>query len=1459
MTRLRRIRLDGIGPTGARFDPVLIDLTDRTGEAARMALIHLENGGGKSVLLKLVFSAVLPGRRNTLGGVKLGDFVLSDDTGHVALEWAVDDGHGGVALLVTGTVLEWRNRTRSSDQSNLRQWWYAFRSVPGVMDLDVLPTRVDGRRPSRSAFRERLVDAWHAAPSLELADENGPERWREWLLANTPIDPELFSYQRAMNADESDAEELFASIRTGDDFVRMLLRAVVDPAEVRSFGDTLSAFSEHLSRRDDLERERNFTVEAIAALEPLADAQEAVERASEAVATARRDGWTLRARIAAEVDRSTGEAARLDAASQVDEAQASALDDHAGQLVAQGQELRRREAVFTVETASSRLTEAEGHAATSQRTANAWKLVDTVIDESTAAADRNRLQRELQRADAKDAPLREARDRAAAVLRARLGEEIDTITRAAEHEEKLAKQADGRRRAADEARRGAEGEAATLRANANANDGRAERVDQARAALVASATVEPGETAAAAAERWTITAVRAETDLEEREKRRAQIREREAQLRTDAERHADALVRLRPELTAATNEASRLEKLAAELADTDRLAEVLGAHSVDVLADASDILAALADAVGAAEGDLRELAVATNGDQKALDALGESGLLPPAPDVVAVWDVLTTARIPATTGWRWLAQRDDADERARLLALHPALAAGVVVTDPERADHARRVVADAGLDVRVVVAVGTAADFDGGGGHVWAAPVHRGLYDEAWAADERVRIEGRLTQASVTRRELELRAAGDRSLHQRLTHLVEQCPAGHLDALHAKIQALDEEVSGAEVRRGEIERERTALTREDEALAGGTERLRQVLAQATKHADACDKQAEDDTAAAGWRADAVRWRARADDLDADAEAFERDAERAVGDRDAARDRVGELQRIASAHGDERAELPRVDMHFAPDPATTTAVLRHVYRTAARRLETESAGKTVAADLAVAEAREADAAVRLSREPADVVAEARAVAADPAAGDTASRTEAQRRTAVEAGRLARLVIDISGDVAVATKELEARTPPRGRTRWTDLPADLEPRDAAHARELERQASEEQSRVAEQARRLHAKAKEGKVAADAARSRASVLAAHTQTLNVDDTPVDTTGVAPFDGSLEEAARLVADLAARYRKTAADHTAAVTALVAAFDAVRAVGTRAEYAGIGGVQTALAEEGQTTLAARARDLAARLGTICASIDADLAEVHKHRDGLIERLSTLVEQHLKLLKLAQRMSAIPGGLGEWKDKPFVTIVFQPPEPAALAARMGAVIDAAVHVEKRDPTVIILDAVRAAVVRRTAEGERAFAVTIIKPNAAMFDTTVDVGRLSTEFSGGQRLTAAILLYCTLASLRAYVRGQERIADAGVLFLDNPIGKANADYLLDLQFAVAERRGVQLVYTTGIADPEVHAGFEAIARLRNDADLRRHLNYIVVDDDIAERLAAGHSQGDPSGYVSATRLAAVPPP
>jgi len=1456
MTRLRRIRLDGVGPTGARFDPVTIDLTDRLGDASKVALIHLENGGGKSVLLKLVFSAVLPGRRYTVGGARLGDFVLGDDTAHVALEWWIEDGRLGGSRLVTGTVLEWRNRTRSADQSNLRQWWYAFRPIEGVLDLDTLPTRLGVRRPSRAAFRDRLIDMWHASPGLELADEDSPERWRDWLLNHTPLDPELFSYQRAMNADEADAEELFSKVRSGDDFVRMLLNAVVDPAEMQSFGDTLGSFATQLARRDGLERERAFAVDAIAALDPLAAAHVAALQAEEAVAVARRGRWSLQSRLACEVERSTAEAERLTVAAEADDSLARQLDEHAKDLVTQGQELRRREAMFMVTGAKARLKEANDRASDAASLAHAWKVVDTVVDRAAAAADRARLQRELEESHRQDAPLRAARDKAAAALIARLESEIATATGEAATQDAAAKGADGERKAADQRRQRAEGRAAKLRADATANEERATEADRAGEALLARGVLEEGEDAASGEERWTILAIETESDLSQRRTRREAVRTEQDALDREDDDLTSKLLELRPNLTEADKEHRRLGGLAAQLATEDRYSAVLGEATIDLWDRSSDIDGALLESIGRVEAEVRELAIATRADELALAALGDGGLLPPPDDVARVWDALTEARIPATSGWRWLAERDDPDERCRLLSNHPALAGGVVVTDPTRLDAARETVLAAGLDLRSVVLVGTAGELeDLGDSRTWAAPVHRGLYDEAWAADETLRIERRLAEGATRREGLERQASSDRELRERLRMFLEQCPSGHLESLAAAVTDLTGQVDTAAARRGEIATTAASLKLEASELEQLVAALTDRWYAATRKAEQCEEQARRDRRAVQWRADASAWRREALSLDKEATNAADAAEAAQIAGDAARDSAAAHRRLLAAYREERGELPVLVADEEAHDEAPTDVLRRNYRAEVARLEAESSGKALAGQLSVAEAREADARKRLDGEPEDVVTLATRLSRDSEAGDAGGRLEAQRRTADTASRRRELATEVAGDLKVAEAELAKRSPSE-RTRWIDLPDDLEPTDGEHAAALDRQVADEQHGVAEQAREAHDRSSSAARGADDARSRAQVLSAHLRALRVDDVPVETAGVRPFDGSLDEAERLVEEQTAAHRRTADALSEATDEVTRALEGVRNVGHRPDYSGIGGTQTALAEEPGATLIPRALDLARGLDTIRESIDAELAEVHKHREGLIERLSTLVEQRLKLLKLAQRMSTVPEGLNDWSGKAFLVIQFQAAEPATLAARMGAAIDAAVAADKRDPNAIVLDAVRSAVVRRTAEGEQAFMVTIMKPNAAMFDATVGVERLATEFSGGQRLTAAILLYCTLASLRAHVRGQDRIADPGVLFLDNPIGKANADYLLDLQITVAARRGVQLLYTTGISDPEVQACFETVVRLRNDADLRRHLNYLVVDEHIASLATGGRPPSGAAGYLSASRLTTV---
>jgi hypothetical protein len=139
-------------------------------------------------------------------------------------------------------------------------------------------------------------------------------------------------------------------------------------------------------------------------------------------------------------------------------------------------------------------------------------------------------------------------------------------------------------------------------------------------------------------------------------------------------------------------------------------------------------------------------------------------------------------------------------------------------------------------------------------------------------------------------------------------------------------------------------------------------------------------------------------------------------------------------------------------------------------------------------------------------------------------------------------------------------------------------------------------------------------------------------------------------------------------------------------------------------------------------------------------------------------------------------------------------------------------------------------------------------------TRVPVSDMSV-FSGGQRLTAAIALYWTMARLRATERGRPRNGNSGVLLLDNPLGAANAEYLLHIQLGVAQAHGVQLVYTTGINDLNALSKFGRVLPLRNDADLRQGLRFVPPGAGAARHAARWPHLDDDRGYLSSAVLVA----
>ncbi|MFE3830169.1 hypothetical protein [Streptomyces sp. NPDC059092] len=1576
MYELSRVRLYSIGPAGARYADTVLDLRgvgapvphpaptqaeffeeDPVGPPRRPApagVLFLENGGGKSVLLKLIFSVMLPGHRNTLGGASSGvlrKFLLADDCGHVALEWQ----HTLTGeLVVVGKASEWRGRQVSNDPRKFAEGWYSFRPGPGL-SLDSLPVAEStavrpaaegvsgarGRRRTMKGFRDAITEAGKFYPHLDIHWEEIHDRWNEHL-GDLGLDPELFRYQREMNADEGEAAGLFA-VKKDSDFTDLLLRAVTDTRDTDGLADLVGGFGNKLGRRAELTAERDFTAGSVDLLGRIVEATGTRSHARDVHAGAERRARTLVTRLTARAGEERGRVADL--AQQV---------TAAAHTVTEAERARGRSALIAAELAyrhaSLALTAAEKRAAAQRRELtdartlhSAWQAAENVL-RHRAAADRSaRVAVAIREAERDAAPALAARATAAADL-------VRALHAAAGEGERLANEEEERSATLQET-----GEAAHRDATAAATDAQRARSEvghlRQRLAEVEQETAEavragwlddsapdadPARAALAASDAEK-TAV-ALWDAARDSARTTADRAREA---ASAESRAELAAARAADAAGAAERSYEAERRAAEsIAEDERLAELLSLPTTaaalttartavpgqrtgtdpdpdhdgkphdgkphdapdgpearrrqpaprpgdaplspeDLDRYADELRELLDQGITSAERHLFELRTAAADDARILGALGDGGLLPAGPDVLATVEFLGEHGIPALPGWRYLAQAVDPADHAAVLSARPELVDGVVITDPDSHARAREALAGAALLPRSTVAVGTAAALlapvpepgadgpaDSGVYGVFLVPPNPAMHDEHAADEERQALRARAAARDEEIRTLAARLTGDRSLAARLGSWRADCPPGMLTELSAAAATARE---SAETAAATLTEARTVRAEADE-VAADTTRVRderqETAQRARRAADVLSGLAHRLRERSGWQAklreltdDAAEYEARA------AVCLER-ARAADEDRRAAQRAGDDARRTARALRGERAEIagaPETIPEAAPDaPRAALPALREAYRAASQLYEKVGVGADLRAEQARAESDESAALAELDRLTNKVRTRAAQLLESTDGADGPSRQAA-------AARAESLVQMLESRASAASEQLgrfrgEAeRLAPADGDAHTDLPEDQVPADAEQAQALLRTATTElavRSDALETARAAHGELLYAHRAAEeaaggfdetAALLRDLLRGAVTEEPDPEEAPRPP---EPYPGTLEEARHSTSEARRSLRGCAAELSAAEAGVREACDVLvrHANSTRYEQVRTPARQqirelpaSALPEHA----AAWAQAFAPRLRVLTD----ELAQLERNRDSIVDRLRGLVESALTTLRSAQRLSRLPEGLGEWSGQEFLRIRFEEPDRATLSERLGEVIDEATHAAlkknsdlRRDGMSLLLRGVQAAL------EPRGIAVEILKPDAVLRAERVPVGQMGDVFSGGQLLTAAIALYCTMAALRSNDRGRDKHRHAGTLFLDNPIGRANATYLLELQRAVSDALGVQLLYTTGLFDTTALAEFPLVIRLRNDADLRAGLKYISVEEHLRPGLPQQDPDGEPvHGEITATRM------
>ncbi|TQM13727.1 hypothetical protein [Pseudonocardia kunmingensis] len=1486
MYELARVRLFSVGPPGARYSDVTLDLRG-VGPAVRgvaaqadlfapddlervprrpspASVLFLENGGGKSVLLKLVFSVLLPGRRQVVGTTSttvLEKFVLGEDVAHVVLEWM----HTRTGqLLVTGKVSEWRGHVTSSDPEKLGAAWYSFRPGAGF-GLDELPFTVDGRRVTTAGFKDRVQEEHRRRPALELVWETGPRDWTRHL-ADAGLDPELFRYQRAMNAGEGEAAEAFA-FPSDEAFVDFLLRAVLDPDEPQNLADLVAGYATRLAQRADLEHERDFVEGTLARLGPLTGAERAAAAARDGEATAQAGARTLAAAIAArraaEDERAgAAAAAHADAQERVRGAEAEERRRHGIAT-----ELRRRVALLELAAAQDAEAAARRAHDEAERQVAGWQAVEPLLRHQVAEAEARRLRGVVDAEQERARPALRARQDAARALAAGLRAMAGEADAAAGAAEEAATAADGRADAARAAELAEAGNAATHAASAEQARGELARVERATATAVTAGHLREGEDVAAAgaaaeAEAGSAAEELAALHAELTELRRAR---RGADERRSAARRADDAARAAAERAESVLAAAMAARDA--LAGEGRLADLLGVEEIRPDTDASALEERLGAAIGAGDRRRTELLAAQERDTRALRALGDGGLLPEPAEIEQVLGVLEAAGITAYSGWRYLTMLDGA-RRASVVARLPHLVSGVLLNNPGDAPRAREELERARLLPCAAVAVGaTAAVAEEGAapGVDFVVPPNPAMLDEAAAEQVRVELDRETRDRAEALETLGAALDADRALLARLQAWRAQHPVGELDALGEAAEsartavaatareadAADAEITALDDRADRLEQEAPLL---DAAAASARARaaaLAAVLAEVRRRPE-LDEQVRAATAGVE-RAEAGAARARGEAAAARREAEEarrrRDRQRTVADN--SRTELADLP-VDGADIDAEADGPAAD-------APALGVLRAEYRNA----EAAYAAAEVDADLrgrlgeAERAARAAHAAIEELPDAARAVADA--LLRSPDAADPASRRSATAQARDAFTRCAEQLREAAAELALAKKEAGRFTAPTGAGDGPIEPYG-EPEDVEHGRELVERAEQD-------ARSAAARTADARAAAAAAESAHRAAESSAQgfrhvVAGLDDAFLEGGAepgyASPFPDDVDAALARWKDARAAVRDAARVRAAADKEVRSAVDAVAQFAQEARFSGVTSpVRSHLLGVARTDMPGLAGDWERALRPRLRSLEDDLANIGRHRSGIVTRLQGMVGEALRTLRLAQRLSELPDGLSDWSGQQFLRIRFDELTDAALLHELGEVVDRTAHErsgtarERRDGMSLLLRGVRAAM----PKGVR---VEMLKPDAVLRTERLRVSEIRDVFSGGQQLTAAIVLYCTMAALRAHQRGQGRRPHAGVLFLDNPIGRASAGYLLELQFGVARALGVQLIYTTGLFDAGALSAFPLIIRLRNDADLRAGRKYLSVDDRVARRLTELGAP-DGTGQVAATRVFRRPEP
>lgn len=1450
MPKLTRLRLVCVGHANARFDDVTLNFQDSASSPTDTTL-WLRNAGGKSSLLNLFFAVVRPGKRDFLGGKaeakdrRLEDYIQNNDRAVVVCEWETDAERDALELsgtrerLLTGVFYEWR-----SGAQDLRRLFFSCKVATQhpELTLEGLPifSTSGGRKARRSlsTFRQEWQNLRDAHPHLNVSSTEQQVEWAEWL-EQARIDPELFGYQLRMNEREGGADELF-KFKEAEHFIDFLLDMVLDPSLADGVRTNIETFRRELKERNEtLLPLRDLLTGIISRLEPITDISRRRDDLAEALGNAAGRLSTLSQQLDADIKARGTEAKNREAEAAGSRDEAEAAHARARGLRKRVAWLDRHSAQELIENTRIQDDEAQARRTDAQRSLNIWKAAVYLREALRFELQAKEYRKDLERRHKEQAPLiQELASSAAAFASALLAqqsslrkEEEDARTAAAEL------RADADRLREDSASAQAQGSAAAQEAR-----GLEERIKESKKQLDQlhrDGVVLDGETPEHARRRLANTAAEADKTIAQAAAGQTQLRseraEREHERESSARQAAQAAERgLHAKETLNAAEAQRRK-----LEGDSTLLRVLQLQALDLEAAGDGVRDALRGRLRETAECLVSLRIESSSGERALLSLEQHGLLPPSRDAEKILKALKEHVPTAWSGWAYLANNtpEAPDAKRKAVQSQPLLALGVVVRD-EDYEKACTVLRSAHLDLETPLALfkqGSVESKLAPNGLV-LGPGSDAYFDLAAGKEELLRKRREADVATARLDELSQDRSQTEGLLRSVETFLSSYPKGWFRQQEAAIHAEDSARAAAEA---SVASASSAVGRIDEELSRLAAEV-QIALDRKGLATRCAALLEQferlfGARLPGWESDLTAAREKK------ARAEKRAQEKLAASRTAEAAAAEHLQTASQRALDQG----RIDDRLR-------GVLPHVQGGSpkAKRGQVDELGSKFDHLLTAFEKTVDEAGLKQLAKDCDTNAQrARKQFADALSGDIAEKDVQKALDGLDDHA------EVERRQADAQQQLMAMTGALGNIKQAlkahQLRLDAALKDCAELGVTEKDRPKEQAVVARAEQetatlKAESEAEVRRAVGLEERARelqkaATMAAHHVELAQRDLESVEglksrfSSLLAPISPAASEAAQ--ADSKAELREIERQLVAAQRS------SERLDQERRERASklrefvmeprFRGLKSELVQRFSTIDEVALEANVSRLGDDLALhlkvTEQHIADKDKHRELLVQQMYGVAEEGLSLLKRAQRQSLLPATLPGLGGSQFLHINLTiPDDPADKRARLGELVDEWVDTGNVPSAVSLIQQA----VRRLS---RPIRVKVLNPDPDLKAQAVDITEMN-RFSGGERLTCAILLYCTLAQLRARTRGLSR-SPSSVLLLDNPIGRASRPKFLELQRAVAREMGVQLIYTTGVDDYGALHALPNTIRLRNSRVNQTTRQHMVEVDGAGESVIA----------------------